>query len=194
MIDVRPSAQGVRTARAGFVFGGVAVTVRACVSHGTLTAGDGIAAVSLVAVGLLGVELYRRNRLVSKDANQITVRTMFRLKHRIRLNAIHRAYFAPRFVNSYDFEASRLVLRDSEDRVLLRLDSSRWNAAEIAALAAELDVVELPTDLTGKELIRQFPQVASLAERHPWRVTAIWIGGVAVFSIALVWLITALSG
>lgn len=181
------------TARAGFILGAVALVVRACISNGAVTPDSGVAAVVVLGIGLLGVELYRRNRRVSKSADLLTVRNMFGLKHRILINNIDAAYFAPHYFNTNNVDASRLVLRDADSRMLLRLDSGLWNGAEIAALAHELPgVTALPSELTGKQLVRQFPQVASYQERHPWRVGGIWLAGAVVFAIVLVSILTAL--
>jgi hypothetical protein len=123
--------------------------------------------------------------LVTKSADALTVRTIVRLTHVIPLASIHAAYFVPRYVHAKNPRAARLVLRDDEHRLLLRLDSATWNREEIAALAAELpDVIQLPDNLTAKELIRQYPQVAGFAERHPWRAWTIFAAGVLVFLIA----------
>ena len=124
----------------------------------------------------------------------MTVRTMFGLQHRISLTQARATYFVASYVGANDVESSRLVLRDDDDRVILRLDSKWWNRAQVVELASALDdVIALPGGLSRKQLIKQFPQVTTFAERRPWVSTAILIGGALAFGIAVVAVLTPLA-
>lgn len=194
MIEVRPSARFVGGLRVGLVIAAVGLAVRRALADHAVTLDAVLPAIALLALGLFGIALFRRNRLVSKTADRLTVRSMLRLEHHVAISAIHTAYFVPNYFQSKEVEALRLVLRDHDDRVLLRLDSAQWEREEIAALAEDLDgVVVLPADLGRKQLIKQYPQVASYPERRPWHFGAIVVGALVAFIIALTWVLSTLG-
>lgn len=199
MITLRASATFISNLRgqvvggtiSSLLVGGLTAWPRGLTFHPVLLV---IVGVPLLVLGLLGVEVFRRNRRITRDADNLYLRTTLGVTRRIPMSRIHTAIFVPQFGTGTP--ECRLVLRDRFGSTLLRVDSFLWDPLGIALLATTMpSILEvLPSGLTRREVYRQFPQSANFWERRGRAGYWLFLGALVLAGVVFILILALLMG
>ena len=150
--------------------------------------------VPVLVLGLFGVELFRRNRRITRDADTLYLRTTLGITRKIPMSRIHSAIFVPQFGNGVP--ECRLVLRDRFGSNVLRVDSFLWDPLGTTLLATTMpSILEvLPSGLTRKEVYQRFPQAANFWERRGRAGFWMFLGALVLVGAVFILIVALMMG
>jgi hypothetical protein len=154
-----------------------------------LLTGIGLALLLAIAVA---VYLWR-SRIVVTPA-EISVRGLWFHRRRDRTNAA--SVIRATVVHPGDAPAETIVVLDSGQRALLRINGALYSPADLDRLVGHLDLPVAGSDrpVTAGQFAREQPGASSWIERHMLAFILLCAAGFAVLALVLGTVIAALSG